>query len=307
MKIGIAISCALMLVFAAFIIVGSLEYPDKPSRETADPKVLKKVSFPSNLPQVAVLGEAGDADALYKQAIDLYKSRPSDFRPNSAPPLDKAQPMTDLLIQAMQAGAPRRPFLDKYVGQTLGKGHQLGDFLFDVGTSMQQEADRLRDAGEAERAILLVRAIFTLGLNCVNHCDRMWTRYYGLKLMEGVGIHLYNWGGKDEQLAAQFDPWVDPINMVKKNWDHKWKIITNQKPKVLGDVFNIIDNDEDMSWRAEALLQLCRFKHNPGHGGNLRKIENLAEQYSNSNEKQLSAAAKAVKRFTEDDLDKIIF
>jgi hypothetical protein len=66
----------------------------------------------------------------------------------------------------------------------------------------------------------------------------------------------------------------------------------------VGDLFYVIDNDEDPAFRAEALVFLTIAKYNErnnGNRGNIKKIESLIREYSNSGNPILKAAARTAR------------
>jgi len=69
-----------------------------------------------------------------------------------------------------------------------------------------------------------------------------------------------------------------------------------------GDVFNIIENDEDRMWRVEGLLLLGPLKFRfEKIERNRVKIDQLIDQYKGHGDPLLKAAAQSADKFDRDD------
>lgn len=72
-----------------------------------------------------------------------------------------------------------------------------------------------------------------------------------------------------------------------------------------GDVFNVVENCKDPSWKVEGILTLSRLKFAIVKRGDIRKCDKLIERFCNSNDPLEKAAAQIARDFTEEDLNKL--
>ncbi len=97
----------------------------------------------------------------------------------------------------------------------------------------------------------------------------------------------------------------DAVRRVQQAYREKTKIVWNTKPSP-GDIFYIIENDEDRVWRVQGLLTLGLIRFTAlGSRGDKRRIEQLVKKHSAGNDPYLAAAAKAAQNFTKEDFNQI--
>jgi hypothetical protein len=297
MKLGILISSVIVLVLIALIVVASMGFADAPTIATRKAGALAKVELPADLPPIALRTGSADVQPIYEQLLTLYKENPAVFNGEDPPPPSVAQTAAELLIRAMEEGDVSEPFLDKHLPMRLNAEPYYTDALVLMPVSMALHAERLKDQGQRAEAIRLERAIFALGQRVFEKCIRMHHRYQGLRAMAVAATDLYNWSAGDEALSAEIDPWADPngtyaLGKVVDQWKDKAEIVQTLKPQV-GDLLNVAENDQDLSWRIEAVLALGARKRNPGTRGNRRAILNAIEKYRNSSNPLIAQAAQA--------------
>ena len=74
-----------------------------------------------------------------------------------------------------------------------------------------------------------------------------------------------------------------------------------------GDLLNILANDPSRAWKVEALLAMCITKfQEANHTGNTNAINKAYTEFSASNDKLLSEAAKTSQKASKEDLEKAL-
>jgi hypothetical protein len=114
-----------------------------------------------------------------------------------------------------------------------------------------------------------------------------------------------HWEGADKSRIGKLKTYAEGLGRVCRAFRDKWAIVWTAAPEP-GDVFNIIENDEDRAWRVDALLGLAIVKiREQSHRGNSRKVQRLIERFLNSADPLECAAARAAQEFSRADFDKL--
>lgn len=155
----------------------------------------------------------------------------------------------------------------------------------------------------------VLKAEFAMGWHMAKEGIRADMGVCGLRVqnmaLSGLrGLYL-EWAGEHTKLIKGIGDYRDSVRRVQQDHREKLKIVWNTKPSP-GDVFYIIENDEDRAWRVQGLLTLGLIRFTAmGSRGDTRRIEQLMKKYSGGNDPYLAAAVKAAQNFTKEDFNQI--
>ncbi len=180
--------------------------------------------------------------------------------------------------------------------------HKLTSALDTLATSYARQ----KKYAEAEA---VWKAEFALGCHMMNERIRVDMGIRGLNIQDmalGALAWLYaEWGGEHAKRVASVKKYKASLVRLDRLWDDKRKIVWSPKPKP-GDIFYLIESDEDRAWRVQALLALGVIKFTAmGDRGDKRKLEQLVAKYAAGDDPYLAAAAKAARDFTKEGFNQI--
>ncbi|MBL7133005.1 MAG: hypothetical protein ISS78_02800 [Phycisphaerae bacterium] len=155
----------------------------------------------------------------------------------------------------------------------------------------------------------VLKAEFTMGWHMMKERVRvdMTRRGLGVQDMALSGLKgLYSqWGGEHTKRIKHIEKYRDSLLSLQRDQREKRKIVWNPKPDP-GDIFYIIENDEDRTWRVQGLLTLGLIRFTAmGSRGDKRRLERLVAKYSGGDDPYLAAAAKAARDFTSEEFNVI--
>ena len=178
---------------------------------------------------------------------------------------------------------------------------------------------RQKKYAEAEA---ILKAEFTLGCHMMRERIRVDMGIRGLRVQDMAltglrGLYLervdalikLKTADKDiqdfEKRLKGIKTYSDSLICLHRAWKDKRKILWNVRPEP-GDVFYIIENDEDRAWRVQGLLGLGLIKFTAaGSRSDKRKIKKLVAKYSAGDDPYLAAAANAARDFTREEFNVI--
>jgi hypothetical protein len=304
--IGIAISLAIFAFFGGLIYVSTLGVVDAPTPDTA-PEKLAKQTLPADLtPLYDVTEPREDAKAIYYDAIAFYLQQRNRFG-SSNPPRALVLELGSALVEASKAGRVSKPFLDERVEVSLVSDPDFGDALEAVPRVVLDEVDRVMEEGDLQTARTLASGVFAFGHRAFVHAERFYVRWIGLGTMQQALSSLYQIANERPLIERErrhevLEPWAQAVDGLQKDvWTHKAQIVTGLEPQV-GDLINIAKNDEDVSFRVRATLQLGVVKFNAGSVGNERGIKEAIEQLKEDENPLVAKAAEVAAQMTREDL-----
>ena len=303
MKLGWYISIGAVLVMLIALAVSLTGYPDPPTSATG-PQRLAKIDFPADLPAMFV-PDAADTDAatLYEQALLTYDNRRSAFEQGRITG-SQVEAMGDTLVEAMHAGKVRHGFLDQYIPLEVGGEPTNRDALEAVAVQVLDHSIGRYERGETAEAIDATRAVFVLGLRAFTHNDLLYPRYTGLRIMNTAGQQLYNWAGDESVDADRLVRWAEALDAVQNAWEPKVQIVMAVRPHI-GDLLNLAQHDEDLTFRIAAIHRLGIIKFAPRHRGNRRAIGRALDQAMEDENPLISNAAHAANALTRDEMRRL--
>ncbi len=162
-----------------------------------------------------------------------------------------------------------------------------------------------------DEALRVRKAQFTLAWHMSNEPSRVAVLLTGIDLMIGNCEQLerlYNEMG-NSGMASSTATYRDKLQRLLPDLQEKfnkiWKLqnTDGNLTSPTGDIFNIIQNDDDVAFRAEGLILLGAVKYfDFGKRGNVKKTESLIKEYIQSDNPILRAAAKAAKLAKQEEL-----
>ncbi|MCD4823338.1 MAG: hypothetical protein K8S55_01920, partial [Phycisphaerae bacterium] len=169
---------------------------------------------------------------------------------------------------------------------------------------------------EYDKAIKASRQMFVLGWHMMNERVRGDMVAAGMELQKSAVGNLqalYRKTGKNDRAKACGNYLAD-LSPCLREYNRKLKLICTlasrddgtQGPHS-GDIFNIIENDKDRTFKVEAILMLGLLKDNDvNNRGNMRAINNYLKEHANSGDPYIKAAAKVANSCTKDDIQRWI-
>jgi len=165
---------------------------------------------------------------------------------------------------------------------------------------------RQKKYAEAEAVL---KAEFAMGCHMMRERIRVDMGIRGLTVQEmalvGLGKLYLEWGGEHVKRIEGVEKYRRSLLRLERAWKDKRKILWNVRPDP-GDIFYIIENDEDLAWRVQGLLGLGLIKFTAvGSWGAKRKRDKLVAKYSAGDDPYLGAAANAARDFTREEFNVI--
>ncbi len=306
MKIGIAISVAILILIGLVVFMATLGVAEPATPATA-PDKLVIISLPRDLPSLAPDADPDiDAGDRYDRTFKAYESAKRQLAGGSVNS-SVADDFAARLIRAAQAGKIDHGFLDQRIALKPGTKHDFNEAFEGIADLTLSYAGELLDAGKRKQAAQIAQAAFVLGHRTVTHNTRLDARYKGLMLMQMSLSILYDAADAVDQpsiTAEDVAAWADPIERMTEAWLEKIKIVRSVKPNI-GDLINIAQNDQDLTFRVAAILQLGAMQYNPGSRGNQRAIDSVLADLANDADPLISDAAKSAQAFTVEELRKM--
>jgi hypothetical protein len=303
MKLGILISLIIVVVLGAIGYFVMRGVPEVLSKETNE-RVLKRATLADNVPPLyEVTSPNGDAGDKYRRAVRLYTMNAARFERDN-PPQDLVADLVSLVVDAGREGGVQPGLLDDQIPIKTGALPDFGDALEGVHVVLATEAQRRFEAGDRAGALGIARGTLAMGQRLFTHSVRLYNRRIGLEMMESAIGWMRSMADQIEGGEEKIKQWEHALLGIREGWDVKIPIVRSVKPHI-GDLLNIARQDQDPTFRLEAMLHLGIAKFNPGHRGNLRAIqETIAAGKADANP-QIAAAAASADAFTIEEMRKL--
>ncbi len=305
MKLGVLISMVLVVFLGLLGFFAYWGVADPPTAATS-PVHLEKMVLPTDLSPIFIpSAPQGDAARVYDRVLDLYQDHRDTFMTEDYPPTSLTNAMVSLMIEAMQQEKVKQGFLDDHIPVQPGATPDFQEALEAIPELVLIRADEMYREGNTALAISATRAVWALGQRAFQNNQRLYNRAQGLTIMLDAGEKLLSW--ISESRAADSDnvrQWMKTIHETDKVWRTKYELTARLRPHI-GDLLNIARNDNDISFRVAATLQLGVAKFNPGGRGNRRVILSTIEQAKSSSDPLVVQAGIAAARMTPEQLRKI--
>lgn len=306
---GIFVVGIALIVIMKFVFPSAEDHTSETRRE-----VLAYHEPTTDISSVVTLPTGSDnaADA-YVKAIEFYQDRQSDFD-SFVKRADKATSyelvgsdlaLVQSLMKTMEPGTKQKTmemtfvhtpkelkvsgFADK--AEDLDSLAMMLDYLFAHYYS-QNQLDQARQVAEVQ---------FILGWHMMNERARVQMTQLGIEIQRSALNKISNIA-QEQKKSDQVDAiyaYNSELSSINNLFNIKNRLLRTITPPA-GDVFNIIENDQDRAWRTEAILTLGILKFsNKSHKGNMRALEGYLDEYSQSDEPLYRAAAKVARECTK--------
>lgn len=301
MKWGILISIVIIALFSALVFFNMRGVSDQPTAATS-PENLRAVVLPASLPELYTSTHPGDdSTKTYYEAINLYNTNKDAF--TSSPPMyARVDEMTNLLIQAADEGAPRAGWLDKYIDLEPGAEPKFGAAVEIIPNVVLQAAAEAHEDGNTTRAKDAASAVFAMGHRMYTKNTRFYNRFYGLQVMSSALGTMAMWKDDLPDGGESIDQWFEELNEIFEQWEAKMQIVKNLRGHV-ADTVNIALNDEELTFRIAATLNLGVLKFAPGSKGNVRLIEETFATLKQDDNQLVAEAAETAEKIKKEEIN----
>jgi len=326
-KIGWILAGVVVLVVAIIVIIAVAGTfapdPEDPTAATTAPGVLDLHEVDADVTMVLPARPTGSGNAAVDYAAagseavenelsikDYYKNAIKNAKSVSP----DAEAKMESIRKLVSAGAGKKNF--EFVLNVTGNKfravpprdfrEKCVDPLEKASDMMRLLAEHHRVMGKSDQALAVQRDRFTMGWHMMNERVRVPVVMVGVYIQQSaikgmIKILSASEKADDKTQIANLRSYESQLDKIVRIFNKKEKIIAVISPHA-GDVFNIIENDKDRAWRIEGLLILGAFKYGEAHHkGNLKKVEDLLEKFSDSDDPYEKAAAQRSIDFNDDD------
>lgn len=268
-------------------------------------------------------GNAGDD---YKLAVDLYTANISIIadaieeeeaiaKGTGVIPLGTLDVIRRIHTH-VAAGARKKRM--QYVLVHTSPEFEVGYYYEPAATNLQGVSEALEllmnsHSGQKEytRATEILKNEFVLGWHMINERARVDMVVRGLLIQRKAltGLMTIYFSSRQRDDSARFKPvkkYLDELNRIAGDYEDKQSVVWKLRPNP-GDLYVVIEGDEDRAFRVQALLALgvVRYTHR-GRSADVRYTDKLLEKYAKSEDRLLAAAAKAAKELTKTELKLVV-
>lgn len=300
MKTSLVITSFVVLLLAIVTAIMLMQPADAPTSATTGDK-LNALAFPQELAQ-AVLGQPNhdNATPFYDKAFGFYLAQRDPW--NLQNPDEKlVVQLAQFIVQAHASGQIDPGFLDDHLPVQCGfyVRSSLEDALEVVPSYVLTHAWTISESPDQQKqAAKEVQAILTLGWRAFHDNTRLYHRRTGLTMIVSCADMLAQWPQHSSLTPEQCEQLKRQAQHIIRVWDAKTQRVGGAEPH-LGDLINVAANDQDLTFRVEAMLQLGILKHAPNHRGNLRAMERLIAQCKQGEQPLLQTAAQAAEAYSQ--------
>lgn len=319
--VGVAIAAMAVIFFP----------PVSGPSETRSPAMLEMGTV--YVPLVRAIGREptidGDAGPDYQRAIEIHMNNSPDIEAvgngdhwDDLVGADNAWTDPGLKkikeIHAIVAGAAKKKwmkytfaFTDKELA--FGFHHQAPEKFWKLAVSLRMLADMLAAKGRYAEAAEVIKDILIMGRHMYDEHAVAYMGLTGLEVQEYAAKALQKlyrtWKEAPKEAAGflqKYETEVGPIlNMYRKKKEILWDNIPKNNeagdPKLApGDVFNILEHDQDPAWRVQAVIALGALKFRVAGRGDRKYAFRLIRQCLQSKEPAIAAAAKVADSLTRE-------
>ena len=321
MKLGIVIAGVLVLALVAFVVLRVVfPSPHDPTGATLKRGVLDLKTVKVSVAEVlgAEPSGAGNAGDDYAQAVQLAKQKTDELDP-----LRDEEKLEQLADGALFIERPLQQSLESiyahvrngaakkdmnYVLVHTPKKLETAyyqSFVTDlarVGAALDVLGKFHLGRKKLPEAEQVFKAKATLGWHMVGERALPAMVHQGLQIqydaLFGLNDVYLKWDEAHKSRIDSLQRYADGLKAAERSYNDKAKIVWVVRPKP-GDIFNIIENDEDLAWRRQGTLALGIVKfYSKNHRGDSRYTRKLIDENLNSSDPITKAAAQAANDLT---------
>ncbi|MEX2216884.1 MAG: hypothetical protein WD768_22415 [Phycisphaeraceae bacterium] len=268
--------------------------------------VLKKRDL-AGLPAIGERGK-GDASKAFAALLKYYDDNRKAIDPEGSA-AEVGEKVIDLFLAIQTAGEVPGKTMDDMVPMQPQARPKFGAALLELTLVAMHRAAVIHNRANAQskaRALGVAQAIWELGQSMFENSERVQLRTMGLELMRAGGTELYNWSADGTKLGDAILKWVNAMNdFDNEYWGPKCEVLSTllygeaQSP-ALADLTHTALNDEDLSWRIAATLELGRVKYSKRTPAQDRAMQAVIQTLMKDKNEKVAAAAKAAHEFTKE-------
>ena len=327
----LALAVVLVVVFALYFVL--FDPPPSPPRDTIGPGFLdlKQIDVPLTEVIGIELTAPGNAAADYQKAIQIEMANHEDI--NRMGDIERLEALTgdsnpwdDPVIKickeihghvATGAKKQKMEFVFVFTPKKLDVlYHQrAADQLYRVSVAVHLLYLIHFDRKEFAQAEKILKDLMIMGIHLFEERALPHIGMDGLEMQRVAAQRLQElyekWDAAPRSRIPALKQYENAINVISANYRQKKKILWDNIPAndpvthepiiAPGDVFNVIENDQDRAWRVQGLLTLGALKYRATGRGDLKKIGELIAEYKLKKDPIVSEAAKAAGKFTNED------
>ncbi len=299
----------LLVVIIMKVVIPS---PSRPSLATRKEGFmdLKKVSIPVGDIIGAKPGGAGNAADDYIQALAVARHRAHEQAPvagRESTPTRMAALRKIASLVAAGADKATAEYTFTHTPRTFEVGYRFKPAvgLQAVPGAMFILARELHESKKYAQAETVLFNMFVMGWHLSEERANLYVvrTGFGIQMdaLGGLQSVYRDWGPEHGEKMARVAAYMNEIITIQRDFSEKQRILWSTDPKP-GDVFHIIEKDQDRTWRVQAILSLgiVKFRHEDRRG-DMRQMNKLLERFSSSSDPFEAAAAKAVKNLTREE------
>jgi hypothetical protein len=106
----------------------------------------------------------------------------------------------------------------------------------------------------------------------------------------------------DQAVIAACESYGRELGDLFDFYVRKLEIVHDEHPAP-GDIFNLAENDQDLAWRVQGVLELGLVKFVAGKRGDKRRVAELINKFKHDSDPLIVSAADAADKFTKADFD----
>jgi len=271
----------------------------------------------------------GNAAEDYQKAVQVYLSSADAIEATGdAPHFDglvaSENPWTDPGLKACKQiaahvadGAKKKEmrytFLYSPKHLKFGYHHTHADHLFKVAVGVHQCYQVHRDRKEYAQAEKHLKDLLIFGVHVLSERALPHVGWQGIEIQTTAIQRLQElyklWAGAPRHRLESIEAYENSLRLVSANYRKKKRIVWDNIPAndpitfeprlSAGDVFNMAENENDRSWKVQAIIALGAVKFRMTGRGDLKKARKLIERFLRSDDPIVAAAAKAAHELEE--------
>jgi hypothetical protein len=328
--IATAIVLAVILAFCLIVLFPTSSHPNETLAEGF--LELKTVSVPlSGAVGFEAMGH-GDAAPDYQRAIEVYLANYADIdavgdgehwddlvedtaeRTWTDPGLKKIQEIHTHVAAAVKRSRMNYTFVHTDKRLDFVFRHPAAEKFWKVAVALRMLANMLEAKGRHAEAARVIRHMLVMGRHMYDEHRAANMGLAGLEIQDfavrDLGRLFRQWKGSPQGAGRWLEKYELELKPALRIYRKKKEIVWDNVPKDddfgepklnAGDVFNMVEHDEDRAWRVQAIIALgavkLRWKH---HRGNRKEALRLIQKYKANSDEMLAAAAKAADELTEE-------
>ena len=312
------IAAGALVVGLAVVIIMKVVIPS-PSRATPATRKagfmdLKQVCIPVGDIVGAAPSGAGNAADDYVRALAVARQREQEIAKVDAGDSSAAGMAAMRKVASLVAAGAGKAKLDYTFTHTpktfeVGYRYQPAVDLQTVSGAMFILGRTLYEAKEYAEAEKVLRDLFVMGWHLVQERAHVYVVRTGfgiqMNALGGLRSVYRDWGPEYSSKMSTVSAYIGEIITIERHFDVKQRICWSVDPKP-GDVFHIIEKDQDRAWRVQAILSLGILKYRAeDRRGDMRMLGKLIDRFSSSSDPFEAAAAKAVKDLTREEFRRL--